>query len=395
MHSALRSHGCRTTQHGSSPGVEQQTDLRIEYDSIDARLRWFGPEIVLRGVRVLERDGSEALLLAREGSVGLDLRSLFRTGELVAGRVRFTGPTLTVVRFPDGRVRLLGQNERPLDRPPFDLDRLPAGWLVVGRHRHLSPDLASGVAPATFTGIQLDPAAANTDGTAVTGSARLPATLGRSIDFRGDLRGRSSISKRSMRSSKSGPTVSSWRGLAPFLPTSVARPTTGSGGIQGQVRFNQGKLAHARLDLDLADLGLELPQRDIPTVPTLALSAPANVCPARLPWDARRHRRPSTIVQRPAAAGPATVRYPRLRGTVRLRHDDREWMLRAQNLNFGSVGGRTGAPAAMSLHLARQCADDILDDGVRRKPANRGRMAAGPGLRATRLRRLGRPVTQW
>ena len=326
--------------------VEQQTDLRVEYDSIDARLRWFGPEIVLRGVRVLERDGSEALLLASEGSVGLDLWSLFRTGELVAGRVRFTGPTLTVVRFPDGRIRLLGQNERPLDRPPFDLDRLPAGRLVVADATVTYRDLASEAAPVTFTGIQLDLRREH-DSTAVTGSASLPAALGRSIDFRGDLRG--SLDHLELLDAQLELRVDRivLPGLAPFLPSSVARPIAGSGQVQGQVRFNRGTLAHARLDLDLADLGLELPRRDIPTVPMLTLSAPqrpAGASPLAMSQVV------STIVQRPAAAGPATVRYPRLRGTVRLRHDVREWMLRAENLNFGRVGGRTGAPAAMGLH---------------------------------------------
>ena len=112
--------------------VEQQTDYRLEFRAIDARLRWWGPEVVLRGVRVLDRDDpGQALFETREGAVSLDVWNLFRTGELVAGRVRIVGPELTVVRLADGRVRLLGQRERPADRPPFDLDRLPAGRLEV------------------------------------------------------------------------------------------------------------------------------------------------------------------------------------------------------------------------------------------------------------------------
>lgn len=325
--------------------VEQQTDLRIEYQSIDARLRWFGPEIVLGGVRVLEHHGSEALLLAREGSVGLDLWSLFRTGELVAGRVRFTGPTLTVVRFPDGRIRLLGQNERPLDRPPFDLDRLPAGWLVVADATVTYRDLAGESKPVTFTGLRLD-LRRERDSTAVTGSARLPETLGQSIDFRGDLRG--SLEHLEALDAELELRVDriALPGLAPFLPSSIARPIAGSGRVQGQVRFNHGTLAHARLDLDLADLGLELPRRDVPSVPMLTLSEPQHP-PGASPLTLSQVV--STIVQRGAAAGPPTASYPGLRGTVRLRHEDGEWMLRAQDLNFGGAAGRGAAPAAMGL----------------------------------------------
>jgi len=325
--------------------VEQQTDLRIEYDSIDARLRRFGPEIVLRGVRVLERDGSEALLVAREGSVGLDLWSLFRTGELVAGRVRFTGPTLTLVRFADGRIRLLGQDDKPVDRPPFDLDRLPAGWLTVADATVTYRDLTKQSASVTFTQMQIDLRREH-DGTAVTGSARLPAALGRSIDFSGDLRG--SLEHFDALDAQLELRVDRMLlpGLAPFLPSSVASPTAGSGQVQGQVRFSKGTLAHARLDLDLTDVELALPTRDVPTVPTLTLSAPQRppgAPPLSLPQVV------STIVQRPAATGAATVRYAGLHGTVRLRHESGEWMLRAQNLQFGGDRNRIAAPAAMGL----------------------------------------------
>ena len=88
--------------------------MRIEYSHLDARLRWYGPEVVLRDVRVLDRDGSQALFATREGSVGLDVWNFFRTGQFVAGRVHFVGPSITVVRLADGRIRLLGQSERPV-----------------------------------------------------------------------------------------------------------------------------------------------------------------------------------------------------------------------------------------------------------------------------------------
>jgi uncharacterized protein (TIGR02099 family) len=326
--------------------IEQQTHLRIEYDALDARLRWFGPEIVLRGVRVLERDGSEELLMAREGSVGLDLWSLFQTGELVAGRVRFTGPTLTVVRLPDGRIRLLGQNERPLDRPPFDLDRLPAGWLVVADATVTYRDLASGSAPVTFTHLQLELRREH-ESTAVKGSARLPDTLGRSIDFRGDLRG--SLEHFDSLDAELELQVEriALPGLAPFLPPWVARPIDGSGQVRGLVRFSGGTLAYARLNLDLAEVGLALSPRKVPSVPTLTLSAPERA-PGAPPLSLPRVE--ATIVQRPAAVGPATARYPALRGTIRLRHADGEWMLRAQNLQFGGAENRIAAPAALELH---------------------------------------------
>ena len=40
--------------------VEQQTDYRLEFQGVDARLRWWGPEVVLRDLRVLDRDAGQA-----------------------------------------------------------------------------------------------------------------------------------------------------------------------------------------------------------------------------------------------------------------------------------------------------------------------------------------------
>ena len=88
--------------------VERQTQLRLEFSSLDARLRWYGPELVLADLRILDRDGRQPMLAMREGSVALDLWNVLRAGEFVAGRVTFVGPTVTVIRLEDGSIRLLG-----------------------------------------------------------------------------------------------------------------------------------------------------------------------------------------------------------------------------------------------------------------------------------------------
>ena len=135
--------------------VEQQTQLRLEFTGIDARLRGFGPEVVMSSVRVLDRDGTQALFETREATVGLDVWNFFRTGDLVAGRVRFGGPEVTLVRLADGRIRLLGQRERTTDRPPFDLDRLPAGRLEIDDATVHYRDLKTGRGPWTLQQVGL------------------------------------------------------------------------------------------------------------------------------------------------------------------------------------------------------------------------------------------------
>ena len=84
--------------HRVKAWVERQTQLRLEFSSLDARLRWYGPELVLYDLRILDREDRQPMLAMREGSVALDLWNVLRAGEFVAGRVSFVGPTMTLMR---------------------------------------------------------------------------------------------------------------------------------------------------------------------------------------------------------------------------------------------------------------------------------------------------------
>jgi len=311
--------------------IEQQTRLRIEYRALDARLRWFGPEVVMRDLRVLDRDGTQALFAAREGAVGLDLWNLFRTGQLVAGRVRFVGPDITLVRLADGRIRLLGQRERPVDRPPFDLDRLPAGRVVVEDARITYRDLRSGAGPWTLEDLQLtlrrDRAYVTTEG-----SARLPAKLGGRMDFSGRLRGSlDEFDKLQARVELRAARVL-LPGWADLLPAHVARPRSGEGAVSAVVSVADGALSQARLSVDLADVTLEMPRRQVPTVATVQISEPyrePGATALRLPVV------DMAIVDHAAPALPREVRYAVLAGDFRLRRDQGSWHFRVSDLRTG------------------------------------------------------------
>ena len=56
--------------------VERETRMRIEYQRLDAQLRWYGPELVLTGARVLDEPGSQTLFTAREGRIGVTVTFL-------------------------------------------------------------------------------------------------------------------------------------------------------------------------------------------------------------------------------------------------------------------------------------------------------------------------------
>lgn len=80
----------------------------VEIGAMDARLGWSGPEFRFTDARVLTRDGEQTLVVARTGSMELDLGSLLR-GQPRPGAVSLAGVSLRIERTLSGRWRLLGE----------------------------------------------------------------------------------------------------------------------------------------------------------------------------------------------------------------------------------------------------------------------------------------------
>lgn len=326
--------------------IERQTNLRIEFAALDARLRWYGPEVVLREVRVLDQDGTQALFVTREGSVALDAWSLFRTGELVAGRVRFVAPSVTVVRLADGRIRLLGQRDRPEDRPPFDLDRLPAGRVEIEDATVTYRDLKTGSPLRTVQKLSLA-LTRERDHVNVSGSALLPASLGREAWFEGRLRGSLDTLEDLDARMEVRTDLLLLPGLADYLPTHLARPLAGEGVVRAMVGLSRGRIDQVRLTLDLRGVVLQLPPRTVPAVDAFEISKPrreAGSSPLSLPVVDRM------VVQRPAAALPGDVRYAALAGDLRLRRDGETWSVRIADLLLERDEERTTSRATVAAN---------------------------------------------
>jgi len=324
--------------------IERQTELKLEFATMDARMRWWGPEVVLRDVRVLDRDADQALFETREANVALDAWSLFRTGELVAGRLRFVGPVVTVVRLPDGRIRLLGQRERPADRPVFDLDRLPAGRLDIADATVRYEDRLAGRGPWQLERVQLTLRRAH-DAVDVTGSARLPAKLGDRVEFDGELRGSlerpaelgARLELRAERLTLAG--------LVDFLPARVARPSDGAGRLRAIVNVAQGRLRQLRAEFDFADVAFELPRREVPPIEAVELSEPYRPAGAS-PLSMRIAE--IKFVGRAPPELPGQARYARIAGDLRLRREGETWTFRASDLVLRRERGATGNPLALA-----------------------------------------------
>jgi uncharacterized protein (TIGR02099 family) len=317
--------------------VERETRLTLDFDSLDARLRWFGPEVVLRGAKLYEPVDRQPLFTTREARIALDLWSLFRTGELVAGRLRLIGPEVVVVRLPDGRIRLLNQLERPADRPSFDLDRLPAGRVDIVDAGVEFRDRLAKRAPLRLTDLDLH-LVRRENSVQATGIARLPRELGDEIELEGSLAGRlmqpSSLRGR-IDAQIDDALLPGWGKL---LPAGLARVDRGSGTLRARLDFTAGRIDEARLDVDTEDVALELPARRFPGIETVLLTKEPvdHATPLRLPGLA------PSFTTRPAAATPRSATFSRLAAKLRLRRDGAAWIFRIAELEAAPAGSRRG-----------------------------------------------------
>jgi uncharacterized protein (TIGR02099 family) len=268
------------------------------------------------------------------------LLSLFRTGEVVAGRVRFVGPSVTVVRLEDGRIRLVGLQDRPASETQFDLDRLPAGIVEIVEASVLFRDLKSGRGPWRLDALNLT-LERHHNWVAVSGNTRLPESLGTEVRFEGRLDG----SLRRLEDLNARLDISAAQlklvGLADFLPDTFAQPLAGHGPATAALALDQGRLRLARLDLDVADVVLQLPSREPAPIATVQTSAPYRE-PGSKPLSSSTMD--LTIVDLPAPALPKQVRFNRLAGRFRLRQEDGAWSFAARDL----VTATKRAPAAVA-----------------------------------------------
>lgn len=309
--------------------IERQTHMKFEYSRLDARLRWYGPEVVLRNLRVLDADGSQALFATREGSVGLDLWNFLRTGQFVAGRVYVQQPRVTIVRLPDGRIRLLGLRERPADKPPFDFDRLPAGRVVIEDAIVVFRDLKTGRPPLELKELDVQ-LRRDHDFVVMEGSATLPAQLGQRADFEVRLKG--TLDEREHLDARVEVDADAVQlaGMRDFVPPGVAIPATGEGHINSVIALQQGRLSRVRLGFDLQGVALQLPARALAPIEAVRVTNP------------RLELRPGTkiahptvtkeVVERAPAPLPTQVTYRALEGDVRLRREGERWSFEVAQL---------------------------------------------------------------
>ena len=249
------------------PGYQQQvadqvraaTGLRLEFDSLNARIGRYGPEIHFNGARVLPAGGNEPLVSAESGRVSLAIfRSLWYR-RIEVGRVALVKPRLHFVIHTDGSVELVGQGAfepKPgVEREPMTLSRLPRGLFAVHDATLDVLDLRARQGRFELTGANLE---IERKGKRVRlrGQVELPEHLGSAMEVEADLDGDLDDTETLEWRTRVDAHDLDFEQWAALLPDSFVVPAAGHGSISATVRGVGRRLTSLRLRPELADLQL-------------------------------------------------------------------------------------------------------------------------------------------
>src|SRR5262245_31635468 len=168
--------------------INERSGLSIEFKTLSARLRLYGPELIFDQAVLRTGDGTHVLATAKRGSVAFDLWSSIRNARLTAGRFALESPELGLIRTAEGRIQLLGQSALPDRDQPFALEQLPLGHFRVRNAVVSFRDAMTGRGPWSLSGVNFD-VTRNSNLLELRGDASLPRTLGRELRFSASVEG--------------------------------------------------------------------------------------------------------------------------------------------------------------------------------------------------------------
>jgi uncharacterized protein (TIGR02099 family) len=245
--------------------VSERTQLDIEFARMDARWRFYGPELVFDQAVIRSADRTRNYVSARRVSLGYDLWTAISTFRLAAARLTIEAPELQVIRTLEGRFEVVGQSDLP-DRDPnqaFEPDAMPTGRLKVVDAHVSFRDLKSDRGPWIVPGVSFELIRAGS-AMELEGAAELPESLGKSLRFNAETAGklaaandlvwRFAIEARELN-------LAGWAELGP--PNSLA-PAVGQGSFQLSGAFQGARIDDFAAQVRFDNVTLTLPIWSLP-----------------------------------------------------------------------------------------------------------------------------------
>ena len=246
--------------------VERLTGMHLIVSSVDARLGWYGPELVFRDAKIVLPNQTQPLIRARAGRVGFDLWRAIRTGRLASGRVVLEGAATDVVLTEHG-VEFRGQGDwsETADVAHLALNDLPVGHVRIEDSSFTIQDERRGTAPWKVTQVALE-LERDVDALHLKGHVHLAASPGSEVAIDAHLNGQlddlASVQWRAhIRFVRAdlGPWASLW-------PTVAWLPRHAAGDLDVDADGAASVLTHVTARVDLHDVQLQ----QGPVIKTLA-----------------------------------------------------------------------------------------------------------------------------
>jgi uncharacterized protein (TIGR02099 family) len=315
--------------------INERAGVLVEFRSLRARLRYYGPELIFDEAVVRTPDRTRVLATAARGSVGFDLWGAIRTGRLVAGRFSLVAPQIGLIRTKEGRIQLLGQSALPerVDVKPFAIEQLPTGRFDVQNAVVTFRDEITGRGPWSVSGVsfRLTRDAAHLS---LRGHASLPASLGRALSFSATADGPvEQYASLTSTFSVDGDRLD-LSGWADLLPDEWPAPETGQGSIRINGALRGPALMQLSAQVELNNVAAAPPPWSI----ALPAAEPMRQPPGESDEEHREQleadEATGTAPPNPSPAPSEMVSYDRVAFALNAKRVDEEWSAALTNLEL-------------------------------------------------------------
>jgi uncharacterized protein (TIGR02099 family) len=314
--------------------INERSGLAVEFSTLSARLRLYGPELVFTDAVVRTPDRTRVLAVAKRGSVGFDLWGSIGSGRLTAGRFALDAPELGLIRTREGRIQLLGQSALPeREAKPFALEQLPTGRFRVVDAVVSFRDEITGRGPWSLSGVSFD-LERSTKSMRLRGNASLPRALGRELRFSATVEGDIEDAASLVSTFSVNGAELDLAGWADVLPDALPAPETGRGSLQVSGAFRGPSLIQLAADVDFVSIAAALPTATIPlpTADGLPQVTDDEVEPAE--EVAEKVSEATAAPEAPRAAAPEMLSYSRVAFGLRAQRVDNVWNASVTNLQL-------------------------------------------------------------
>lgn len=308
--------------------IGERSGLIVEFRTLSARLRFYGPELVFDDAVVRTPDRTRTLFVARRGSIGFDLWTSLLNRRLTGGRFALEAPEIALIRTKEGKIQLLGQSALP-DREikPISLEQLPTGRFVVHDAVVSFRDAITGRGPWSLSGVSFE-LARSTDSMKLNGSASLPPALGQELKFSATAEGELQDSSALLSTFNVEGEKLDLAGWADLLPDAWPAPESGHGGIRVSGTLKGAELLQLSAAVDVGQLTTELPVWTIP-LPTAAPLVPyvSDDDPPSKPTPKHPiEPEPAAVEPEPAPSpAPQILSYSRLAFALNAQKANNQW----------------------------------------------------------------------